>query len=434
MPTRLFTHSLESIVADLISMYRIDTADAKKLKDLGNEASLLLEHREVVPDGYYHKQIHTRRDPEKHLEDVKKAIQENLTSSTLSELANPAYNGYLTRLLPKLTVKWISYKGDDCGVLLPYDGEGKIFENYGGGASYQVPTSATPDIKAYNNTITEVKHLIYRTLIEKGNEEQKNKLKLRIGEPLYKELSSEIELMKLIKKTEDNTMELAKFKEQIGEPLYKKLYDKIIGDHKKLIKNFMKGEVKKKADVLKKEADVLKKEADVLELKEKIGKALYEKLYPEAYKEFLIEELETIVLEHMSSRFKTGEVVYFKKEREDTPLTLVTEQEKELHKEELGEELGLEKLYSKLILEEGQRLKMTIEKELHKEELGERLGLEELYRQLRLEEGQRLKMTIEGGKIKSTIMAPAPAVTPAPAKSGANCAPLLGYQSTRIGI
>ena len=217
-------------------------------------------------------------------------------------------------------------------------------------------------------------------------------------------------------------MELAKFKEQIGEPLYKKLYDKIIGDHKKLIKNFMKGEVKKKADVLK-------KEADVLELKEKIGVPLYEKLYPEAYKEFLIEELEMIVLEHMSSRFQTGEVVYFKKEREDTPLTLVTEQEKELHKEELGEELGLEQLYSKLILEEGQRLKMTIEKELHKEELGERLGLEELYRQLRLEEGQRLKMTIEGGKIKSTII-PAPA----PAKSGANCAPLLGYQSTRIGI
>ena len=200
MPTRLFTHSLESIVADLISMYRIDTADAKKLKDLGNKASSLLEHREVVPNGCSHKQIHTWRDPEEHLEDVKKAIQENLTSSTLSELANPAYNGYLTRLLPKLTVKWISYKGDDCGVLLPYDGEGKIFKNYGGGASYQVPTSATPDIKAYNNTITEVKHLIYRTLIEKGNEEQKNKLKLRIGEPLYKELSSEIELMKLIKK------------------------------------------------------------------------------------------------------------------------------------------------------------------------------------------------------------------------------------------
>lgn len=143
MLTRLFTHSsetiikyqdyLESIVADLISMYRMDTADAKKLKDLGNKASLLLEHREVLLDGFYHKQIHTRRDPEEHLEDVKKAIQENLTSSTLSELANPAYNVYLTRLLPKLTVKWsVSDEDDDYGVILPYDGEGKIFENYGG--------------------------------------------------------------------------------------------------------------------------------------------------------------------------------------------------------------------------------------------------------------------------------------------------------------
>lgn len=265
----------------------------------------------------------------------------------------------------------------------------------GGGASYQVLTSATPDIEAYNNTITEVKHLIYRTLIEKGNEEQKNKLKLRIGEPLYKELSSEVELMKLIKKTEDNTMELATFKEQIGEPLYKELYDKIIGDHKKLIKNFMKGEVKK-------EADVLKKEADVLELKEKIGEPLYKKLYPEAYKEFVIERLEMMVLEEMSSRFQIGAVsVYLKKEREDTPLTLVTEGGKELYKEGLGE----------------------------------RLGLEELYSQLRLEEGQRLKMTIEDGrKIKSTIMAPAPAVTPAPAKFGANCTPLLDSQSTRSGI
>ena len=193
MPTRLFTHSREtrikyqdylaSIVVAPISMYRMDTADAKKLKDLGNKASLLLKCRkEILDEDDYYTKIHTFRDPEEHLEDVKKAIQENLTSSTLSELANPADNGYLTRLLPKLTVKWsVSDEDDDYGVLLPYDGERKIFENYGGGASYQVPTSATPDIEAYNNTITEVKHLIYRTLIEKGNEEQKNKLKLRMG-------------------------------------------------------------------------------------------------------------------------------------------------------------------------------------------------------------------------------------------------------------
>ena len=257
MLTRLFTHSsetiikyqdyLESIVADLISMYRIDTADAKKLKDLGNKASLLLKYRqvEILAEGYYYTKIHTLKDPEKHLEDVKKAIQENLTSSTLSELANPTYNGYLTRLLPKIPVM---------NVLLSYDGEGKIINKYDGGASYQVLTSATPDIEAYNNTITEVKHLIYRTLIEKGNEEQKNKLKLRIGEPLYKELSSEVELMELIKKTETDKTKLTETD--------KTKYDKIVGGYKKLIKHSIKEEQKEEADVLRRK----EKEESVLQL------------------------------------------------------------------------------------------------------------------------------------------------------------------------
>ena len=83
------------------------------------------------------------------------------------------------------------------------------------------------DRKSYYETIENVKTLIYKTLIEKGSQEQQKTLELRIGEELYKKLSEQVykTLIKKGSQEQQKTLEL-----RIGKELYKKLSDTVASE------------------------------------------------------------------------------------------------------------------------------------------------------------------------------------------------------------